>query len=144
MSHISTVEGEVKDLECVKTLCKEKGWQFMEGQKTYKWFGEFVGDSPMPKGMTEADLGKCDHAIKVPGARYEIGLRWNADKGCYTLAFDWWVEGKLAPIIGKDGGKFMQGYGLVKAEKLFKNKGLHTKRVAGKAPGSIKLVCVGN
>jgi hypothetical protein len=141
MSHITSVEIELKDLEAVKALCQERGWQFMQGQKTYRWFGEFVGDSPMPKGMTKADLGKCDHAIKVPGASCEIGLR-STGKGSYKLAFDGWGAGGLVPVIGLNGGLFLQGYGICKAEREAKKRGLHVQRVNGKA-GAVKLVLTG-
>lgn len=141
MSHITTVELEVRDLQAVRALCEEKGWIFREGQKTYKWFGQFVGDSPMPAGMKEEDLGKCTHAIKVPGCSYEIGLCAN-DKGGFKLAFDHWYEGGLHKVIGKTGGLFMQGYGVVKAEREAKKRGMHVKRVPGKN-GAMKLVLTG-
>ena len=74
MSHISKIELVIKDLEALKTACKRMGFEFREGQKTYQWYGRWVGDSPMPEGVTEEELGKCNHAIHVPGAKYEIGL----------------------------------------------------------------------
>jgi hypothetical protein len=129
-------------LAAVKALCKEKGWEFAEGQKTYEWYGSFVGDSPMPKGMTRADLGKCDHAIKIPGATYEVGLRSNG-KGGYNLAFDYWGSGGLVPHVGEKGGLFMQGYGIAKAELEAKKRGMHVKRVPGKH-GAVKLVLTGS
>jgi hypothetical protein len=141
MSHITSVEIELNDLEAVRALCREKGWQFMTGQKTYRWFGQFVGDSPMPAGMTLEDLGKCDHAIKVPGADYEIGLRATG-KGSYKLAFDHWCSGGLEPVIGRNGGLFVQGYGICKTELAAKRNGMVARRVPGKN-GAVKLLLTG-
>lgn len=142
MSHITAVQGEIKDLEAVKALCKEKGWEFMEGQTTYRWYGKLMGGSPIPAGMKVEDYGKCDHAIRVPGATYEIGLRKNA-KGNYDLAFDSWKYGGLEAVIGATGGLFMQGYGLAKAEREAKKRGLNCRRIAGQN-GKIKLVLTGH
>ncbi len=50
------------------------GFGIRGGQKTYQWYSRWVGDSPLPEGITEKELGKCDHAIHLPGAVYEIGI----------------------------------------------------------------------
>jgi hypothetical protein len=122
MSHVATVKTEVTDLAAVKALCKEMGWTFKENQKTYRWYGTSVGDYPLPAGMKKEDLGKCAHAIEVPGARYDIGLVKSA-KG-YILAYDFWGPGqRLKEVIGENGGKFLQGYGIAKATIMAKKKG---------------------
>jgi hypothetical protein len=91
MSHIARIELKIKDLKALKAACQEVGFQFMENQKTYEWYGSFIGDSPMPEGLTVDMLGKCDHAIKVPGASYEIGVI-KTGKDCYELHCDEWDE----------------------------------------------------
>ena len=63
MSHIAKIELEINDPENLKLACERLGLQFIENQKTYKWYGSWVGDSPLPDGITLSDLGKCDHAI---------------------------------------------------------------------------------
>jgi hypothetical protein len=45
MSHITTIKTEIRDLDTLKSACTECGAVFVEGQTTYQWFGESVGDS---------------------------------------------------------------------------------------------------
>ena len=114
MSHISKIELQIKDLEALKIACEQCGYQFVEGQKTYEWYGRFVGDSPMPEGLTEADLGKCDHAIKVPGASYEIGVKKMGSH--YEMMFDYWQSGGLK---GKPD-KLFQPYAIAATKRAVK------------------------
>ena len=114
MSHISRIELEVKKLEAMKQACADCGFEFMENQKTYRWYGRFVGDSPMPEGLTVEDLGKCDHAIRVPGASYEIGLKRIGDR--YEMLYDYWSAGGLK---GKPE-KLFQPYAIAATKRLIK------------------------
>jgi len=103
MSHVTTIECEIKDLEALKAACEKAGLEFRENQKTYKWYGTHVGDYPLPEGFTKEDLGKCDHAIGVPGKKgaYEIGVVKQGDK--YTMLWDFWNGGYgLEAVAGKD------------------------------------------
>lgn len=114
MSHISTISTEnlVFDLGTIKDLCKRMGWNFMENQKSYAWYGKYMGDSPIPEGMTPEDYGKCDHAISVPGANYEIGLVEDKEKGGYRVVADFWSGGGLDKILGEQGEVFAQEYNM--------------------------------
>lgn len=109
MSHISTISVTLKDLAALKAAVKEFGAQFIEGQKTYAWWGKSVGDSPLPAGMTVDQLGKCDHAIKLPGVNYEIGVVKTKDG--YTLAYDAYNYGTGYNGIPADGGKLVAKFG---------------------------------
>lgn len=147
MSHIAEIEVEIRDLAAVKALCKERGWQFMEGQKTCRFW----------EGATHP----CDHAIKIPGANYdaEVGLVYRPagvyEKGpakgksraaSYSLAYDGlcFPDGTMDKnkYATATGGCFLQGYGICKTELEAKRRGLHVKRVQGKA-GAMKLVLTG-
>jgi len=121
MSHISKIELEINDLEALKTACTIMGFNFMENQKTYKWYGRWVGDSPLPEGVKIEDLGKCTHAIHVPGAKYEIGIRQKGSK--FHLIYDYWYDGKLEKHIGKDACKIKQTYTLARIRKEARQKG---------------------
>ncbi len=121
MSHISKIELEIRDLESLKQACKKLGFQFMENQKHYTWYGKWVGNQPLPDGISEEDLGKCKHAIHVPAAVFEIGVvqRDNA----YILLWDSWIGGGLQKQIGKDAGILRQAYAIASVKKESRRKG---------------------
>lgn len=106
MSHIETGTCKILNLEALKAAVKEMGAEFVEGQRTYKWYGRSVGDAPLPAGMRKEDLGKCTHAIKVPGVNYEVGVVKQKD-GSYTLAWDSWKD----PDRNHDGHKLIEKFG---------------------------------
>ena len=136
MSHVTPIEIEIKDLEAVKAMCTRMGWRFMKSQHSYKWYGRFMRDYPLPEGFTEADLGKCDHAIRIPGASYEIGLVKRGNQ--YIPLFDFWSSGGLEKALG--GSKaplFKQMYGVEAAKRIAKKKGF--KVVEKREKGAIKL-----
>jgi hypothetical protein len=135
VSHVSKIELEIKDLEALKTACQRLGFNFREGQKTYQWYGRWIGDSPLPEGITEEELGKCDHAIHVPGAKYEIGI---VKKGkYYLLLYDSWVKGGLEKHIGKGAGILKQIYAVEKIRLEARKKGM--KIFESIKPKSIRL-----
>jgi hypothetical protein len=129
MSHVTTVDVEIRDLEAVKDICKELGLEFKENQRSYRWYGTHVGDYPLPEGFTKSDLGRCDHAIGVKGASsksYEIGLVKRGE--VYIPLFDFWQGGfGLEERIGPGAKKFTDAYTRavsIKTAKAFaKSKG---------------------
>lgn len=103
MSHVTVIDVEIKDLEALKAACEKAGLEFKEGKRNYKWYGRHVGDYPLPAGFTKSDLGKCDHAIGVPGNNkaYEIGVVKKGEG--YTMLWDFWQGGfGLEKLAGKD------------------------------------------
>jgi len=120
MSHISKMELEITSLLDLKQACKRLGLTFCEEQQTYKWYGTWVGDSPLPEGITTDELGKCTHAIKVPECAYEIGVVKRGSK--YTLLWDAWHSGGLEKKIGKGAGILKQAYSIerIKREAMLK------------------------
>ena len=124
MSHIAKIEMEINDLDALKKACKSLGFQFMENQKTYIWYGRWVGDTPLPQGVNIEDIGKCTHAIKVPEAVYEVGVVQKGSK--YHLMWDFWRGGGLEKHIGKDACKLKQAYTLERIRKAARVKGYLT------------------
>lgn len=115
MSHVVTVSVEIRDLEAVKRLCANLGWQFKENQNTYKWYGRWVGDyqeadSAINQGVPVQDLGKCDHAVSVPNCGYELGLKKVGEE--YKLLWDFWDPTLKEAMGGAKGERFCQEYGL--------------------------------
>jgi hypothetical protein len=111
--HVATLKLQVKSLDALKAACQRLELEFREGQETYIWFGSFMGDAPLPEGFTQEDLGKCQHAIHVPGANYEIGVVYR--DGAWRLLWDSWRSGGLEAALGKDCNKLRQAYGVAAA-----------------------------
>ena len=111
MSHVSHIQLRIFDLNAIKRACTRMGFEFAENQKTYEWYGTLAEPDkyPLPEGITQDQLGHCDHAIKIPSARYEVGvLKRN---GSYMLVCDFW-DTKLKRAIGENGGLLKQAYGV--------------------------------
>jgi hypothetical protein len=108
MSHVAKIELEIHDLKVLEAACLDLGFAFHWNQTRYKWFGSWVGDYPLPEDFTKEELGRCNHAINIPGAAYEIGVVLKGGK--WILLWDFWGSGGLAPFIGQDGGKLKAAY----------------------------------
>lgn len=75
-----------------------------------------MGDYPLPKGFTKADLGKCEYAIRVKGAggdTYEIGVVKRRDgKDAYTFLYDFYGGGNgLIKKLFADDAKAFNEWG---------------------------------
>lgn len=111
MSHISRIKLLVKNLLALRRAVRNLGLEF-KCQLTYRWYGQWVGDYPLAKGLTVEDLGKCDYAIGIPNntKAYEVGVKQMPD-GSYALLWDFWNGGYgLQQAIGKNGCKLIAEY----------------------------------
>ena len=115
MSHISKIEVEIHSLEDLKQACKELGFQFCENQKTHKWYGT------NKESENETEFGKCDHAIKVPKCKYEIGVVKQGNH--FSLLWDSYYTGGLEKRIGKDAGILKQAYSVQRIKREARIKG---------------------
>lgn len=146
MSHVATVNLEVKDLDALEAACKRLGLELRRGQQTYKWFGAHVGDYPLPEGFQEEDLGKCDHAIAIAAGpkseiAYEIGVVRRRDgKPGYTLLWDFWQGGNgLQAKVGQDCNRLRQAYSIEVARKHAQRQGYRVQESL-QPGGAIKLL----
>lgn len=121
MSHVSKIKVEIRSLEALKAACHRLGFEFIEGQKTYKWYGVFMGDYPLEEGVKQEDLGKCDHAISVPNCRYEVGVVQKGDH--YDLHYDFWQSGGLNVALGENACKLVQAYAVEAAREEAQRQG---------------------
>ena len=114
MSHVIRVKIKVKNLAALIAAGAELGLEFVEGQKTYKWFGQWVGDYALPEGFTAAQLGHCTHAMRLRNGdsrTYEVGIVETATPGEFELLWDFWAGGYgLQAAIGEGGSKLIAGY----------------------------------
>lgn len=148
MSHVVSVNLQVTDLKALEQACKELGLQFMRDQKTHVWYGRWVNDynradAAFKNGIAPENYGKCEHAIKVPGADYEIGVYQNPKGTGYVLAFDNYASGKvISKTLGTGLEKLKQLYGVAKATLEAKAKGWMVNR-HNLPNGGIKLTLTG-
>ena len=93
MSHNVLIDFQIRSLEELKETCESLGIEFIEGQKTFQSYQQ----------------GRCDHAIRIPGASYEIGVKAEKD-GTYSLQWDPYYVGGLTNKIGEDASVLKQAY----------------------------------
>lgn len=113
--HVAAIDLEIKSLDALRLACTRLGFEFREGQTSYAWWGRWMGDYALPEGVSKEDLGKCDHAIHVPGASYEVGVAMRG--GSWRLLWDSWETGGLEKALGTDCQRLKQAYG-IEAAKL--------------------------
>ncbi len=106
MSHISKIELEVKDLGTLKQACQRLGLNMIQGQNTFKWYGQ--------------EEGKCDHAIQIPDATYEIGIIRTGNN--FELRCDYW-DSAIGKAIGQTGGLLRQAYAIERTKTEARRKG---------------------
>ncbi len=148
MSHIAKIQVQIKDLEALKAVAKALGLEFMQGQKTYKWYGRSVGDYKLPEGFTTEDLGKCDHALRIPlddpnrnAQAYEIGVVKNKSGSGYQLLWDFWSGGYgLTGKVGTKGEKLVQGYAVEVARRQAVKQGFRVVGQTMRKDGKVELV----
>lgn len=124
MSHNEIIDLEVTDLKTLSNTAKRLGGELILNQKTYKWFDRFMNDYPLPEGITVADLGKCEHAIKFPGIEYEVGvIKSKTQNGAYQLLWDFWDKKLKKKMGGEKAISFIQHYTMEKTEQAAMSKG---------------------
>jgi hypothetical protein len=128
-SHVATIKLEVRDLDSLEAACKTLGVELRRGQNTYRWYGLSVGDTPLPEGLTEQDLGKCDHAIALPNnsKAYEIGVLQRDDH--YVLLCDFWSGGYgMEAAVGPQANWLCDEYSAEYATRIYQQDGFFVTR----------------
>lgn len=145
MSHVSNLEIIIKDLEALRKAAAECGLEFMPAA-TYKWYGQFVGDYPLPEGFTPEELGHCEYKMSIPGDEeaYEVGVVPRKDGQGYTLLYDFWGEcgqALVEKIGGQDGDKLKQRYAVNAATFQAERQGFRVQEFQA-TDGSVQLRCM--
>src|SRR5687767_10764483 len=94
MSHFTTIKTQIKDIEALRSACKEMGLTVLE--KT-----EARGFAQQTK--------RGDYVIQLKGP-YDIALNKQPD-GSFGLTTDWW-DGHVEKEVGPNFGKLLQLYGV--------------------------------
>lgn len=149
MSHVESVNVVITDLKALDAACARMGAVLAKDKTTYNWYGISVGDYPLPAGFRAADLGKCEHAIQLPGVKYEIGVvpARNPDgtpaKGM-TLLYDFYGSTsrddgqKLKRHFGDGLTKLVDAYSVEALKAKARAQGYLSREVT-RADGKIEL-----
>lgn len=99
MSHVASVECQVKDLGALQAAADRLGFDFIAGKTSYRWFGRFLNDWPshraaINKGVDPKTFGTCDHVLRLRSQPngYEIGVIEGEDD-TYQLTYDTFGNG---------------------------------------------------
>jgi hypothetical protein len=120
MSHFTTIETQIRDVEALRAACNEMGLGLVSNGQA--------------RGYGERKIAG-EHVIVLKGP-YDIALNRKPD-GTYHLTTDWW-DGHVEKEVGKNFGRLLQLYGVHKAMQEVRRKGYTVSRFTLK-DGSIKL-----
>ena len=126
MSHFTTIQTQIRDLDALQDACVELGFKFLANAKCRGY-----------AGVTRL----APHVIQLKGS-YDIAVEPSPEKdGSYGLTTDWW-DGHVAKEVGIGYGRILQSYGVHKTMREARTRGLRsTRRV--EADGSILLTLEG-
>ena len=123
MSHFTTIQTQIRDLDALADACRELGVELTTGKAR-----GFNGNTRTGEAV-----------IKLNGP-YDIAVN-KASDGSYGLTTDWW-NGHVEKEVGKEFGKLLQLYGVYKASREARKRGYTVRRQSLK-DGSIKLAIGG-
>jgi hypothetical protein len=124
MSHFTTIQTQVRDLDALRAALGELGVTLVANTVARGYAGNTL---------------KGDHVIRLKGP-YDIALNKTPD-GSYGLTTDWW-EGHVEKEVGADFGRLLQLYGIHKTTIEARKRGHMVQRKA-QTDGSIKLTIGG-
>ena len=145
MSHVTLVEGiRIRDLDALEFAAKRIGMELVRDQKEFRWFGEHVGDFPLPAGFTKDDMGQCEHALRVSGnpKAYEVGVVKARDaEGGYMLMWDFWAGDQgLRDVVGDGCQELVDNYVSVAAKRQLVSDGFNLVSETALEGGGRQLV----
>jgi hypothetical protein len=124
MSHFTTIQTQVRDLDALRAALGELGLALHEKTNA--------------RGYENNKL-KGDYVIRLKGP-YDVALNKTPD-GSYGMTADWW-EGHVEKEVGFKFGRLLQLYGIHKTMIEARKRGHMVQRKAQR-DGSIKLVIGG-
>ena len=126
MSHFTTIQTTIKDLESLRDACVELGLSLLDKTPARGYAGTHR---------------KADHTIRLSGP-YDIAVDPAPERdGTYGLTTDWW-DGHVAREVGEGFCKLLQGYGVHKTMREARSRGLRATRHL-EPDGSILLTLEG-
>jgi Protein of unknown function (DUF1257) len=112
MSHFTTIQTQIRDLEALHDASVELGLQLLADTQCRGYAGV---TRPAP------------HVIKLKGP-YDIAVEPDKENpGSYGLTTDWW-DGHVAREVGEKYGRLLQTYGIHKTTREARLRGLRVNR----------------
>ena len=126
MSHFTTIQTQIRDLDALRDATVELGLQLLTDTQCRGY-----------AGITRT----APHVIQLKGP-YDIAVDPSTEKdGSYGLTTDWW-GGHVAKEVGTGYGRLLQSYGIHKTMREARSRGLRsTRRI--EADGSVLLTLEG-
>ena len=126
MSHFTTIQTQIRDLEALADASQEMGFLFL-------------ADAPCRgyAGITR----QAPHVIRLKGP-YDIAVEpAKENDGTFGLTTDWW-DGHVEREVGTNYGCLLQNYGIHKTTREARLRGLRVKR-RQETDGSVLLTLEG-
>jgi hypothetical protein len=124
MSHFTTINTQIKDIEALREACAELGLELLQGAEA-RGYG--------------SNRQRGDFVIRLKGP-YDVALNRQTDAS-YGLSTDWW-DGHVEKEVGSNYGRLLQLYAAHKTAREARKRGLTVQR-ALRSDGSIKLTIGG-
>ena len=124
MSHFTTIQTQIKDIEALRLACLELKLPLLQNEYARGYNGA---------------VRRGEFVIKLAGP-YDIAVNQQQD-GTFGLTTDFW-DGSVEKEVGKNYAKLLQFYGVHKASIEARKKGMSVVR-RQQQDGSIKLVLIG-
>jgi hypothetical protein len=126
MSHFTTIQTQIRDLEALHDACVEMDLKLVQNANCRGY-----------AGITR----QAPHVIKLKGP-YDIAVDPSpANHGCYDLTTDWW-DGHSAREVGAGYSRLLQSYGIHKTTRLARAARFRTTRTV-EADGCILFMLEG-
>jgi len=126
MSHFTTIQTQVRDLDALSEACEDLGVELLRGVPC--------------RGYATARR-ECARTIRLKGP-YDVAVDPSpGNDGTFALTTDWW-SGHVASEVGPNFGRLLQAYGVRKTMREARSRGLRTTR-RQEADGSVLLVLEG-
>ena len=121
MSHFTSIETQVRDIDALRDACAELGVRLL--------------DNTEARGFGKARL-EADHVVRLKGP-YDIAVNRAGRNGAYILTTDWW-DGHVEKEVGPKFGRLLQLYA---AHKVMREARKHGRRVTRRRErdGTIRL-----
>jgi hypothetical protein len=121
MSHFTTIQTQIKDIEALRSAVSEMGLKLIPNTTARGFINQIV---------------KGEFVIRLKGP-YDIAVNRQPDT-TYGLTTDWW-DGHVEREVGSNFGRLLQLYGVHKASMEARKKGYSVLRKP-QPNGSIKLI----